>query len=502
MTNQLDKLPSELLMEVLSWLPKVDLKQARLSCHRLRNAGDRWLFQRLYFAPREMTMDVFNQIAANPAFSRYITELIYDGRLFQQQFLEPEMYYRAHNLYVRAKGEERERALLADCERAEKEIRRDMRDIKRTGSAPSEREQAALKALRQRTYHGRVFKSMKQYVQFYIQQENILDTGRDKNMLLAGMKQMPNIYKLSIIDHFAKADHPSGVEHSWYKKRSRKGFGCSLAPMGWPARYRNGFRMESDDEFRQSHQPWDCRGIVNILKAAATHNSKIDKLEFGLRTATAPTRILHVLFNDQISICNMARGLRYMVLHLSPAWFGADFNHYLSSDEVSCLQSMLQQSKELISLDFDVPLLDDVWKDVFSGLYFPRLITLQLGRLSCWTPTPLIGMLERHKASLRELSICGAKLNAEEGSWEDVAQRLGHSLNLRYVLLSGLEEISEVARFHFSPDSYLGLAMLLIPSCSPHTHYIREGFKVIELVQKQLEPDPLHDVGVKTESLV
>ena len=428
-------------------------------------------------------MDAFSQIAADPAFNRYITEVIYDGRMFQQKFLEPERYYREYNLYVQAKGEERERAVLADCERAEKEIRRDMKDIKRTGSAPSERELAALKALRERTYHGRVFKSMKQYVQFYIQQEKILDTGRDKDVLLAGMMQMPNIYKLSIFDQFAKADHPPGVKHSWYNKRSSKSFGCSLKPMGWPEKHWNGLRILSGEDRLPKH-PWDCRGIVNILKAAATHNPKIDTLQLGLETANAPTRILHMLSNDPISICNIARGLNYMVLDLGPAWSRADLDHGVTPDEVSCLQDLLQQTRRLFALGFNVPLTYDQWKDVFSGLYFPHLVKLHLGRLACWTPNPLIGMLERHKASLRELKFYDADMNLEEGSWRNVAQRLGHSLNLRYVGLTSLEEISELGCFRLSPDYYFELAMLFIPSFSHHTHYVHEMFNAIEVVPK------------------
>ncbi len=445
-------------------------------------------------------MDTFSQIAAHPAFNRYITEVVYDGRMFQQQLLEPETYYRAYNLYVRAKGEEGERAVLADCERAEKEIRRDMKDIKRTGSAPSERELAALKALRERTYHGRVFKSMKQYVQFYIQQEEILGTGRDTDVLLAGMMQMPNLYKLSIIDQFAKADHSWGAKHSWYNKRSSKSFGCSLGPTGWPERYQNGLRILSGED-TLPEQPWDCRGIVNILKAAATHNPKLDKLQLGMETANAPTGILHMLSNDPISICNIARGLNYIVLHLSSAWSSADFIHEVTPDEVSCLQNLLRHTKELVSLGFNVPLTYGQWRDVFSGLYFPHLVSLQLGRLACWTPNPLIGMLERHKASLRELSICDADMNVEEGSWKDVAQRLGQSLNLRYVGLASLEEFSEIGRFRFSPDSYFELAMLFIPSYSPRSHYAHEGVNVIEVKQRELEPDPLRVVGAKTGSL-
>lgn len=48
------------------------------------------------------------------------------------------MYYKAYELYVREQGEEGERAILADCLKAEKEIKRDMRDINVSSRNPLE----------------------------------------------------------------------------------------------------------------------------------------------------------------------------------------------------------------------------------------------------------------------------------------------------------------------------------------------------------------------------
>ncbi len=89
-------------------------------------------------------MDAFKHITANPAFCRNITEVIYDGRLFQQHFLEPRIYYKAYSLCARGQGEGGARAIIADCEKAERQIKRDLKDIKSTGSKFSEREKAAL----------------------------------------------------------------------------------------------------------------------------------------------------------------------------------------------------------------------------------------------------------------------------------------------------------------------------------------------------------------------
>ena len=75
-------IPDELLVEILGKLPKKDLKNARLACTLWSTAGAKWMFQRVYFAPRELPIKTFMETAANPAFALNLKELIYDGRLF------------------------------------------------------------------------------------------------------------------------------------------------------------------------------------------------------------------------------------------------------------------------------------------------------------------------------------------------------------------------------------------------------------------------------------
>lgn len=47
------------------------------------------------------------------------------------------MYYRIYSWHVQAQGEGQERLILADCDRAEKQIRRDLNYIKSAGSRAS-----------------------------------------------------------------------------------------------------------------------------------------------------------------------------------------------------------------------------------------------------------------------------------------------------------------------------------------------------------------------------
>ena len=113
----------------------------------------RWFFRRVYSPRREKTINIFSHIAANLGFNRHVSEVAYHGRLIRKVYLEPEIYYRAYKLYIRAQGEEGLRA-TRQTERVEKAIRRDMRDTTNIGYRTPDMELAALKALRERTYHN------------------------------------------------------------------------------------------------------------------------------------------------------------------------------------------------------------------------------------------------------------------------------------------------------------------------------------------------------------
>ena len=64
--------PDEILAEILGKLPKKDLKNARLVYSLWSTAGAKWMFRRVYFAPRKASMQIFTDVAVNPAFARNV----------------------------------------------------------------------------------------------------------------------------------------------------------------------------------------------------------------------------------------------------------------------------------------------------------------------------------------------------------------------------------------------------------------------------------------------
>lgn len=108
MPLQLQDLPDELLTTILSYLPKLDLKEARLTCVRWSNIGVEGLFQRVYFAPRKDVMQRFADVTGHPIFSRTIKEVVYDGTLFQSRLINEQTLRKHYEDFVQLPEDDRQ----------------------------------------------------------------------------------------------------------------------------------------------------------------------------------------------------------------------------------------------------------------------------------------------------------------------------------------------------------------------------------------------------------
>lgn len=50
------------------------------------------LFHRVYSAPRKFEIERFSNIAQHPVFSKTMKELVYDARLFREEYQETDAY--------------------------------------------------------------------------------------------------------------------------------------------------------------------------------------------------------------------------------------------------------------------------------------------------------------------------------------------------------------------------------------------------------------------------
>ena len=178
-----------------------------------------------------------------------------------------------------------------------------------------------------------------------------------------------------------------------------------------------------------------------------------------------------------------------MSLHLDSLATGAESHRNPTPEEVSCLKTILQQAKSLFSLAADLYFTPSQYKDVFSGLDSSHLNSLHFHHLHYPELSHLIGLLERHKASLRDLRIREAYITPEQGTLKDVAHRLGQSLELRDLGLRGMIDTSGPGHDVYLFGGYTMLARLFIPSFSPEDYDIYESMDFVEARQKRTEPN-------------
>ncbi|KAL8727992.1 MAG: hypothetical protein Q9181_005496 [Wetmoreana brouardii] len=75
-------LPPELILMILSYLRKDDLKRARRVSRKLASLGAQRLIQRLYISPRTKDMDVFDAVTQHPELRKSVKHLVYDTAHF------------------------------------------------------------------------------------------------------------------------------------------------------------------------------------------------------------------------------------------------------------------------------------------------------------------------------------------------------------------------------------------------------------------------------------
>lgn len=76
-------LPTELVVDIFSYLEQRELKAIRLVCIPFETLASPLLFTKAYIAARRGVIDVFKQITSHPVLSNYIREVIYDASWFE-----------------------------------------------------------------------------------------------------------------------------------------------------------------------------------------------------------------------------------------------------------------------------------------------------------------------------------------------------------------------------------------------------------------------------------
>ncbi|KAL8651677.1 MAG: hypothetical protein Q9226_004596 [Calogaya cf. arnoldii] len=90
---------NELASAIISYLPKKDLKSARLVDKRLASLASQLLIGTLYISPREIDMAAFDGITQHPHLSKSVKHVVYDTAQFKKYDSLGQYYAELHNAY-------------------------------------------------------------------------------------------------------------------------------------------------------------------------------------------------------------------------------------------------------------------------------------------------------------------------------------------------------------------------------------------------------------------
>ncbi|KAL9076820.1 MAG: hypothetical protein Q9161_000805 [Pseudevernia consocians] len=413
MAPQLQDLPDELLVEVLGYLRKSDLKSARLTCTRYGHIGAQWLFQRVYFAPRKVAIDIFLNISANPNFARTVTELVYDGRQFSKDLTFYTPYKKALDAYCYVYAEIARVRRIRDGGGSTTDI-----DV----NSPTHQEFLAM--------------TLVHYVRHYDQQQRILEERKDYEALLSGLKNFSNLTTVIALDDFTHDRVPLRTDdHSWYHQHSTREFDMPVPPSSPSA----GNWYNEDDGF----QRWSVLGINNLIRAVSQEGQNVKELQIGSETSSLPMAIFKMHGDVYHDACTMARRLTSLKMDLYMPRMPHEDDRQKRND---CFNGFLSQAKELRCLAMS----GDIDPDVIKDKVWPHLETLNWVKLEIGA-ADIKAIIHAHKSTLRELTLSNVYMHGEEG-WADAAKEMGQYLRLGLVRVLRL---ADEATRRITGDAYL-----------------------------------------------
>ena len=458
MASQLQNFPDELLVEVLGYLPKFDLRSARLTCTRYASIGAQWLFQRVYFAPRQAAMDDFLDISANPTFARTVTELVYDARLFLPELVAYKPFQEAFDAHIEHKFVEDDEDIAGLYQAGDgtgpiNNVDDNYRTLSRSTVSKWKRKS-------DERYHESLANNLVRYTRLVDQQQSILEDRKDYAALFPGLKSFSNITTLIILDDFDQGREWTPLridDHSWYHQRSSHG-NALAAPSKWPGDKRPG---------GAPRKKWDVRGIRTLIRAVSVYCQNLKELHLASEINDSPMTIFELGDHEHDVACTMFRRLTTLKMNVYMSTSDSEEEWQAQND---CLEGFLSEARELRHLAMGGRFDTNVFKDKI----WPHLETLNWGDFAI-NATALKVILQAHKGTLRELTLRNVYMSGDEG-WADAAEDVGKYLRLRRVSVLGVcDEVSleENAMTYLDDEVSLAVAYSFMQSI-PRTILLEE----------------------------
>ena len=417
MLYHLTDLPPEVLAKIIKILPKHDIKSVRLSSTRLSAIAASMLFDRVYFAPRKFEMERFRNIAQHPLFSKSIKELVYDGRLYCEEYRKPEVY--TQMIYWQKYYDQ-------ECESMQYTFKPDPLDLEHYSSC-------------------------------FDEQEYILNEKTDYDALLAGLGKMP-IRRLTVQAEFSESWPRVSIhntEHLWYRTMSDLSFPLFhderddlpspvFAPSSW-----NECRLWLPWESRfPRNRPWDCRGLTHLFTSISERCHNIDELHIGTENSLVPMSFFHPSSGIINHIDRLAP--RLACLKLASVQYETDIREDIDV-ALSRLTNLMQQAKQLRTLSLSMNTDEQQSLRIFHGWgTWSHLSLLDLGHFRAFQDD-LAAAIMSQKDSLTELGIRRIELG-KPGLWERLGDEIGRCLRLRKITIDDLYK--DVANDPFDDDDW------------------------------------------------
>ena len=454
MVTTIRNVPDEVLVEILGNLPKKDLKKTRLACSLWSTAGAKWMFQRVYFAPRKEPMEFFARIARNPTFARNVKELIYDGRLFLPELGNFASYQAAFSARIIEEldiyeDHTRNARESSDVDFADEVYQDSIWNMDSLGAGHNK---STFLTGDCKEFYMNVGDSLVRYTRLLDYQERVFKKGRDFKTLCEGLKCFRNISKVgAYVDFDHSSNYNPRVGHTWYSSRTKLEFGSTVPPSRWCRRPRS---MDGEQLDQEDHIKWDIRGIQALFRAISAHCSSLKELRIASMDYKAPMNIFQLSNTDAEKFCMTFRCLTTLQLH--PYVTKSD-NKSEYAKQQHCLKLLLQELQELRTLSSSRWFLEEepgVWDNesedlvlsertdfgLFHGKVWPRLTELIL-REACVKAGDLRSIIRAHRRSLRDLHLESIDLLGKDG-WENLGKEMGQILRLHSVSVSNLSPVS------------------------------------------------------------
>ncbi len=404
MCENLMDLPNELLFIILSFLSQRDLLSVRLIDVLMSKLSAGSIIERVYFAPRIERIQLFQNIAQSPVFSKSVRELVYDTRLFTVGMVNDEAIYNERFF--------QQHPLLNFLGRYYSEVE-----------------------LQEGLQRSRAV-----YSSQLNQQRKLLRNHSDRKMLLHGLKKMPGIERLLIADSFEPQQSTfTRKDHEWYRASCIQEFGGVLLPSSSPLSHHIPGHINTLDWNADRSQKLDD----HIWNSFASAGIRLKALHLGSENTLLPLEVFDLSPSASVALSTVCSRLERLQISLRMKVMPASANQTHHTTQAKSLErtryqllQFLRSLRNLEELSIGQYLRDCVaWVPACMDQMWPHLALIDLNRVKISLEDyKKFGC--NHKDSLRGVTLRHVEVIG--GTWHDLFEWFGKNLSIDRLHVNGL----------------------------------------------------------------